>query len=394
MELFRKSNGPETRWSSPENLTAGRAAGGMENQGAKGHWAEVLPAGGQATLLNVQGSGTVRRIFLSTRHFSPLALRALTIEMYWDNAPTPAVRAPLGDFFCNGLGQPVAFENELFINSEGRSLSCFVPMPFRSAARIIIRNESDKDTMVYFDVNLTLGDKHDADVLYFHTYWNRVRRGKLGEDFVVLPTVRGAGRYVGANFSVISNPAWRKTWWGEGEAKIYLDGDDKFPTLTGTGTEDYIGAAWGMGRFSSRYGGCILTDIERGHFAFYRLHIPDPVFFFKDCRVTIQDMGGAPKFELIGFKAAGVEMKLTSVVQNETTYKVLEMTNADGSAPALEDEWILPKAWCNVYRLDDFAAAAYFYLDSPENHLPPLPPLSERLAGVPVSQKPSGPAAG
>jgi hypothetical protein len=95
-----------------------------------------------------------------------------------------------------------------------------------------------------------LGEKHDAEVLYFHAHWRRERRGDLDKDFVILPKVRGAGRYIGANVSVLSDPAWGKEWWGEGEVKVYLDGDDKWPTLVGTGTEDYVSSAWGMGRFA------------------------------------------------------------------------------------------------------------------------------------------------
>jgi hypothetical protein len=288
------------------------------------------------------------------------------------------VCAPLGDFFCVGLGRCTAFESELFASPEGRSLLCYVPMPFRKAARIVLKNEASEDTMVYFDVDLTLGEKHDEDVLYFHAHWRRERRGDLDKDFVVLPKVTGAGRYVGTNMSVLADPAWGKEWWGEGEPKVYLDGDEKWPTLVGTGTEDYVSSAWGMGRFAGRYSGCTVTDVERGQFAFYRLHVPDPVYFAKDCRVEIQRMGGAQKEKLLPLKAGGAEYKLAAVIQGLVIHKILEWDRPVD----VEDEQFPPSAWCNVFRRDDFAATAYFYLDSPENGLGSIAPLADRMAGV------------
>ena len=128
----------------------------------------------------------------------------------------------------------------------------------------------------------TVGDRHGDDVLYFHAHWRRENPTTLQKDFEILPRVAGRGRYLGACCSVIPDQKkFLKSWWGEGEVKVYLDGDDGRPTLCGTGTEDYIGTAYGQGQFSHRYQGCHIADRENFRYAFYRLHIPIPSGFTK-----------------------------------------------------------------------------------------------------------------
>ncbi len=135
-ELYELPENTKTRWSSFENSGAEKGAGALENKGGKGHPFHPIKAGGSVTLLDVQGSGTVRRIWLTINDRSPEMLRSLRINMYWDNREEAAVSVPLGDFFGIGLGQRVPFESELFADPEGRSFLCFIPMPFAEGANV------------------------------------------------------------------------------------------------------------------------------------------------------------------------------------------------------------------------------------------------------------------
>ena len=165
-------------------------------------------------------------------------------------------------------------------------------MPFRKHAKMVITNESNKDVTIFYEVDLTLGDQLGADALYFHAHWRRENPTALGREFEILPKVKGAGRFLGTNIGLIEDPAYHGGWFGEGEVKIYLDGDGQHPTLAGTGTEDYIGTAWGQDKFSQRTTGCPIYDRDHKSWCFYRYHVDDPVFFDTDCRVTLQNMGG------------------------------------------------------------------------------------------------------
>ena len=377
-QLFRKPKKAVTRWSSFENLNGVKGQGGKENKGAKGHPYDTIKAGRTKTLLDIKGCGIITRIWITIRNRSPQMLRSLRIEMYWDGAKTPAVSAPFGDFFGVGLGKRVAFENALFSDPEGRSFNCCIPMPFRKAAKIIIINESDKDIKsIYYDVNYLLTSAHDKDVLYFHAYWRRENPTRLFHDFEILPKIKGKGRYLGTNIGIITDEIYKNTWWGEGEVKVFLDGDDKYPTLVGTGTEDYIGTGWGQGIYAHRYQGCLIADEKNRQWAFYRYHIPDPVFFDKDCRVTIQQIGGDNKPQVRELQKKGVPLKPISISKDGNFTKLLEKSDV----PNLDDPSI-PEGWCNFYRRDDVSATAYFYLDNPENNLPSIAPVDERTKGL------------
>jgi len=376
-ELFRKPEGVVTRWSSFENLGADKGRGGIENKGAKGHAFDSLAPGETKTLLDVKGSGTVRRMWCTLRPRDPKMLRALRLEMFWDGAAKPAVSVPMGDFFNWVHGRPVAFENALFANPEARSFVCFIPMPFRTAAKVTLTNDSDIPIPhLFYDVNLTLGDRHGEDVLYFHASWRRQRPSTLGEDFAILPRVEGAGRFLGCHVGVIADPQ-NIGWWGEGEVKVYLDGDDAFPTLCGTGTEDYIATAWGQGTYAQRYHGCLVADKETRQYAFYRYHIPDPVYFDKDCRVTIQQIGGTNKKDVAKMVRDGIPIEPISADEGGRFIKLLEEDPAVDLAKDVSDS-----SWVNYYRRDDVSAVAFFYLDSPINGLPPLADIEDRTAAM------------
>jgi len=309
-ELYQDGGGRQTRWAGFENPTAAKGAGGKANSGWKGHAAEALKAGETKILLNVSGCGTVRRIWMTFHPREPRLIRSLLLRMYWDGSARPAVSVPLGDFFGHILGRMAPFENELFSSPEGRSFNCFVPMPFSTGAKITLSNDSNEDVPYLFcDIDFELQPwPHEKGTLYFHAYWHRERYTTLGRDFEILPTIHGRGRYLGAHVGIITHPDYTG-WWGEGEVKIYLDGDQDYPTLNNSGTEDYVGTAWGQGIFQHRYQGALLGDSQLGHYTFYRYHIPDPVYFAKDCRVTIQQMGNDTKEAVLKMIEKGTPIK-------------------------------------------------------------------------------------
>ena len=276
------------------------ARAGARTSWRQGRPFETLRAGQSLTLADIQGSGVIRRMWITIGDRSPQMLRALRLEMFWDGAAAPAVAVPFGDFFGPGLGQTASFENALFSSPEGRSFNAVVPMPFRTAGahRPDQRVRSTDLTRVFYDVDYTLGASHGADVLYFHALWRRERPTTLARDFEILPRVEGRGRYLGASVGVITDPSYGETWWGEGEVKAYLDADTAGPTLVGTGTEDYIGTGWGQGVYTHRYQGAPVADKARRLWAFYRFHVPDPIFFSRACRITLQQIGGASKAEV------------------------------------------------------------------------------------------------
>jgi hypothetical protein len=376
-ELYKTPSNTKTRWASFENPGAEKGAGGKENKKAKGHAFDNIKAGESKVLLSAKGTGIINRIWLTINDRSPKILRSLKIEMFWDNSEKPAVSAPLGDFFGIGLGRKTAFENELFADPEGRSFICHIPMPFKTSAKIVITNESEKDLKyLFYDINFLLTDKWDPKSLYFHCYWNRDKKTELGKDFEILPKVNGKGRYLGTNIGVKADSIYEYSWWGEGEVKTYLDGDSDYPTLVGTGTEDYIGTGWGQGKYSNRYSGCLIADTARKEWAFYRYHIPDPVYFDQDCRVTIQQIGGDSKSKVMSLIEKGVPLIPVSIDANPFL-KLLELS----PTPDLKDKNV-PSGWTNFYRQDDFSATAYFYLNKPVNNLPELISVKKRIAGL------------
>jgi hypothetical protein len=378
-ELFQFPGRAKSRWASPENHSGTKGEGALENQGARGHPFDRVPAGGSVVLADVKGAGIITRIWMTIDDRSPAMLRSLRVDMFWEGATKPAVSAPLGDFFGVGLGQTVAFENALFASPEGRSFVSYIPMPFRKSARIVVKNESPRDlSHLFYDVDYTLTEP-PKDMLYFHAYWRREPATSLGRDFRILPLVRGRGRYIGANVGVAANPAYARTWWGEGEVKIFVDGDKDHPTLVGTGSEDYVGAGWGLHRFIQSYQGAPLADEKAQQWAFYRYHVPDPIYFEAGCEVTLQQIGGGKTAQVVALEKAGVALRpLTLALPGgKPVVKLLaSKTPPDLSDPALAD------GWTTFYRSDDVSATAYVYLDAPMSDAAPLAPVEQRTVGL------------
>jgi hypothetical protein len=372
--LYVYSDQLEPRWFSFENITGAKGSAGMENNGAKGHPCDYLKPGESKTLLDIHEAGIINRIWITISDRSPEMLRSLKLEMYWDDEKKPAVSVPFGDFFGVGLGRTASYENELFANPEGRSFNCFIPMPFNKAARIVLTNESGKTLdMLFFDINMQLLKSWDSDFLYFHAYWHRDTATTISSDYEILPVIRGKGRYLGSNLGVLCKKAYKGFWWGEGEVKMYLDGDTGYPTLAGSGTEDYIGTAWGQGKFTQRFTGCLVADAEQDAWAFYRFHIPDPVFFKEECRVTIQQIGGGPKADVKKLVDRGVPLIPITIHE----IPILHPIYTPDSITTLDNP-SLPDGWTNFYRSDDYSSVAYFYLDQPSDGLPEIQGMKVR----------------
>ncbi|MGZ5209998.1 MAG: glycoside hydrolase family 172 protein [Kaistella sp.] len=376
-QLYIMPEGQQTGWSSFENPGGLKGQGGKENNGAKGHPMEMLRPKERKVLLNIQGAGVIQRIWLTLNERSPRILRAIRLDMYWDGETKPAVSTPLSDFFGIGLGRTIPFQNTFFSNPEGRSFNCYIPMPFRKGARITITNESDSTETLFYDINFLRVKEHPAGVMYFHASWNRNSTTKLGEDFEILPKVTGKGRFLGCNLGIIADSIYGKSWWGEGEVKMYVDGDSNLPTLVGTGTEDYIGTAWGQGAFSHQYQGCPIADDPNRQWTFYRYHVPDPVYFTTDIRVVIQQMGGDMTPNVKKIVQGGAKLIPVTVATQNEFLKLFEMN----PVPRITDQHF-PEGWTNFYRLDNYSATAYFYLDKPVNSLPPLATVGDRTEGT------------
>lgn len=350
-----------TRWFSPENPHGAKGKGAMTNNGHKGCAAFLLKPGESRTVLDCEGPGTLHHIWFTYNRFKdPAGPRSLWLDIYWDGAEAPAVSAPFDDFFCQAAStHKIAFENALFSCPEGRSFNCFIPMPFFKNARIVVRNVAESgDASIYYCIEATFGETLPEDALYFHCIYQPERRTKLGEDFEILPKLEGCGRFLGCNVQMRSGEGYEGTWFGEGEVKIYLDGDSEWPTLAGTGTEDYILTGWGQQEFANAYSGCTLMETTpdgRDNSSFYRLHVPDPVWFASDCRVTLQQIGGSELTRVRRVHLSGAPMKPVLCSMH------------DGSGRN-EDEIDLsdPDTYFAIFLREDYlSSAAYLYLDRP-----------------------------
>lgn len=306
-EIWQLDDGT-TRSVSPENFGGAKGAGGMAEAGTGamaarelGRGWKVSPsidlaAGATATLADVEGPGVIRHIWLTTDRGR---LRTLVLRMYWDSEPDPSVEVPLGDFFCNGWGELALVNSDMIVVAPAGGLNSYWPMPFRRRARVTLDNRGAHGVPVYYQITYTTQELPERTG-YLHAAWRR--SNPLGTPAVhtIVDGVRGRGRYAGTYLAIEPGAPG---WWGEGELKFFLDGDAEFPTICGTGTEDYFGGAWNFdvaGRYipySTVFLGLhqILPPgrIYRPHqrFGMYRWHTPDPIHFDHDLRVTVQALG-------------------------------------------------------------------------------------------------------
>ena len=309
-------SGAQTRSVSAENPTGEPGRGGMATEGTGaiparelGQGWKVSPsieiAGGETvTLADVEGPGAIQHIWLTVH---PRHWRSLAWRIWWDDEETPSVETPLGDFFCSGWGERCNVSSlPVAVNPAG-GFNCYWEMPFRRRARIAVENLSpDPVPALYYQITYTLTEVPD-DCAYLHAQWRRSNPLPYQEVHTLLDGVRGQGHYVGTYLAWGVN---NTGWWGEGEIKFYLDGDGEWPTICGTGTEDYFGGAWNFEHPPGEYGVYSTPFLglpqviwpdglyrSQQRFGMYRWHVMDPIRFSEKLRVTIQALGWRSSLE-------------------------------------------------------------------------------------------------
>ncbi len=295
----------QTRSISPENFTGAKGGGGRATEGTGAQAARdlgpgwkispsvVIRAGSTFELANIAGPGAIQQIWMTpTGNW-----RFSILRIYWDNQEQPSVECPLGDFFASGWGTYAQLSSLAVCVNPGSAFNSYWEMPFHGHCRITVTNLADEDMTLYYQINFTLTDVPD-DVGYFHAQFRRVNPLPYKEVYTLLDGVRGQGHYVGTYVAWGTNNAG---WWGEGEIKFYLDGDE-YPTLCGTGTEDYFCGSYNFEHpltrayqdYTTPYAGFHQILRPDGNarsqtrFGMYRWHISDPVRFQRDLRVTLQ----------------------------------------------------------------------------------------------------------
>ncbi len=348
LNTLYRLNDAKSRSVSPENFTGEKGKGGMATlkEGNAAHAARELGQGWKVnpyinimpgdtfTLANIQGPGIIRHIWMT-----PTGIyRLMILRIYWDDEENPSVEVPVGDFFLTGWGQgnePLVASRAMCINPRS-GFNSYWQMPFRKKCRITMENKSDKNASLYYQIDYQETGVPQG-VAYFHAQFRRVNPLPYKEVYTIVDGIKGRGQYVG---TYLSHGAFSPGWWGEGEVKFYIDGDTKFPTICGTGEEDYFNGSYGFemragenGRdeytaFSSPYSGFYYVKGVFGKYLSrvgeYRWHITDPVRFDHDLKVTIQALGW----------------------QSEGRYLPLQ---------------------------DDLSSVAYWYQTEPHNPFPPLP---------------------
>lgn len=310
-----------SRAINAENPTGEKGRGGTASSslgvGRKGSpCLRDLQPGSVTTLADIHGCGVIRHIWITvdskTTEADCFVLRDLVLRMTWDDQKDPAVEVPLGDFFCCGFAQECSVNSLPVVVAPSRGLNSYFSMPFCSHAKIELLSQHRNPIPAFFyQIDYCLYEELPGPVSYFHARWNRERITEKGRDYVILDGVKGSGMYVGTYLAL---QTLERYWWGEGEVKFFLDGDREFPTICGTGMEDYVGGSWSFARyengrtleqtystpflgypFYSKSDGLVKNLYHNDDCppmrGFYRFHIPDPIFFETDIRVTVQQIG-------------------------------------------------------------------------------------------------------
>jgi hypothetical protein len=305
----------DCRSVSFENPTGSRGGGGKSSRGRKGRPFHILDPGEKVVLAQIGGRGTLRHWWMTLGSWPPEVMRALRLEVFYDGLSEPSISVPILDFFGLPHGRLAEYYSAMISANEGRGLNCHIPMPFAHSIRVEFTNESSRHVTLYYQIDYTLEPSLARSPSYLHVTFRRQNPTAIGRDFVIAEGLKGPGRFLGCSVGIrVLN---KGHWYGEGEVKIYRDGDGEFPTYCGTGLEDYVGSAYGLGRHHGIYSGSPIyipapspnaaADSGAGpDFAsFYRWHLPDPVMFSDDLRVTIQQIGSVffPKGQEAAFEA-------------------------------------------------------------------------------------------
>jgi hypothetical protein len=287
--LYDLNTGLESRSISFENPTGAKGEGGKASSnlgpGRKGSPSRELAPGETVTLCDIRGSGTIRHIWVTIRS-TPANLRSGVIRAWWDEQAHPSIEAPIGDFMGLAHGRTMPYASYVHSVGPKAGMNIWVPMPFAKRAKFTFTNETAEKMLFFYYIDYTIGDKHPAGFGRLHTLFRRENPTEMKKDFEILPQRTGKGRYLGA---VLGIRSVGPHWWGEGEVKIFLDGDRERATIVGTGSEDYVGLSWGMQETPFPFNGANLN--QKGFVTMYRWHAPDPVYWKKDCRITIQQIG-------------------------------------------------------------------------------------------------------
>ena len=279
----------ESRTISFENPAGEKGKGGTTPSkigvGRKGRPAREFSPGHSYTLCDIKGPGEIRHIWVTVRK-SADTLQGIVVRAYWDGQKHPSIEAPLGAFFGIMHGKVGAHQSAVHSVNPEAGMNIWLAMPFAKQAKITLTNESRTSTSLFYYIDYTTGDKLPSKFGRLHVLYRRENPTTLKEDFEILPKRTGKGRFVGC---VLGIRTLEENWWGEGEVKVFLDGDKEFPTICGTGTEDYIGQSWGTQNVAYLYGGTSLTEDKLN--TIYRWHIKDPIYWKKDVRITIQQIG-------------------------------------------------------------------------------------------------------
>lgn len=299
----------QTRSLSAENFTGAKGAAGMATEGTGAHCARDLGRGWKIspsvrikvgetfTFADIQGSGAIQQIWMTPTG----PWRYSILRIYWDGQAQPSVECPVGDFFGLPWGRFSPLVSLPVCVNPGSAFNCYWEMPFRKSCRMTLTNIGHEDMTLYYQVNYTLTDVPE-DCAYFHAQFRRTNPLPYKQDYTILDGVRGRGHYVG---TVMGWGVNNSNWWGEGEIKFFLDGDKEWPTICGTGTEDYFCGSYNFENKETRQYQEFCTPYAGLHqvlrpdgvyrsqqrFALYRWHIMDPIRFTSDLRVTIQALG-------------------------------------------------------------------------------------------------------
>ena len=339
-QLYNLGTGLKSRSISFENPTGEPGKGGMKESnlgvGRKGFPAKGIAPNEICELCNIKGSGTIRHIWMTGgfRGQNEKALRTMVIRAYWDNQEFPSIECPLGDFMGSAHAKINSYQSAVHSTGINAALNIWLPMPFDQNARITLTNEGTEPTTLFYQIDYTTNDNHPANFGRLHVCFRRENPTTLTKDFEILPKRTGKGRFIG---TVLGIRSLESNWWGEGEVKIYMDGDTEFPTICGTGSEDYVCLSYGMQQTPFLYHGCSWN--QNGFISMYRWHMPDPVYWEKSCRITIQQIGYSGE-------------------------------NRKNNLPPLYE------------RQDDWCCASFWYEPVPSTPLPPFPDLKSRLADL------------
>jgi len=297
----------KSRSISPENFSGEKGKGGMSVDGLAKNAARDLGQGWKVSpyvkiqpketfvMADIQGPGAIQQIWMTPAG----NWRFSVLRFYWDGEKEPSVEVPAGDFFANGWGKFAQVSSLPVCVNPGSGFNCYWVMPFHRSCKVTMENLDEKEMTLYYQINYTLTEIPD-DAATFHAQFRRVNPLPYKSDYTILDGIEGWGHFIGTYMCWQAN---NTGWWGEGEIKFFIDGDQDFPTICGTGTEDYFCGSYGFTtngtyqEYTTPYAGMPQVISPDGQwqsqqrFGLYRWHIMDPVRFEKDLKVTIQALG-------------------------------------------------------------------------------------------------------